>query len=165
MRVNLTLVFLFFATIQCVDAQNNWENEHIYEVNKMEARVASYSYKNSTDALEGDRNKARVKSLNGIWKFKYTAKSEDRPLDFIATDFNGKGFINIPVPSNWELQGHGQPIYTNITYPFTPNIQDPNLKYDWRGPQPPIPPKIYRDNPSGVTIEILKCLQSGIINL
>lgn len=149
MRHGLTVALLFFIVAQSVTAQNDWENEHIYEVNKMEARVASYSYKNSTDALEGDRNKARVKSLNGIWKFKYTAKSEDRPLDFIATDFNGKGFTNIPVPSNWELQGHGQPIYTNITYPFTPNIQDPNLKYGWQGPQPPIPPKIYRDNPVG----------------
>lgn len=57
---------MFFATIQCVDAQNDWENEHIYEINKMEARTASYSYKNATDALEGNRDKARVKSLNGI---------------------------------------------------------------------------------------------------
>ncbi|MGJ8658564.1 MAG: glycoside hydrolase family 2 TIM barrel-domain containing protein [Cellulophaga fucicola] len=149
MRVNLTLVFLFFATIQCVDAQNDWENEHIYEINKMEARTASYSYKNATDALEGNRDKARVKSLNGIWKFKYTAKSKDRPTDFVAADYTSEDFADIPVPSNWELQGYGQPIYTNITYPFTPNIQDPNLKYDWRGPQPPIPPKIYRDNPVG----------------
>ena len=25
---------------------------------------------------------------------------------------------DIPVPSNWEMEGYGTPIYTNITYPF-----------------------------------------------
>ncbi|WKB79974.1 glycoside hydrolase family 2 TIM barrel-domain containing protein [Cellulophaga lytica] len=149
MKIKLTPFLVALLLCKAIVAQNDWENEHIYETNKMVARTASYSYQNVTDALEGNRDKARVKSLNGIWRFKYTAKSEDRPLDFTAKNFNGKDFTTIPVPSNWELQGHGQPIYTNITYPFTPNIQDPNLKYGWRGPQPPIPPKIYRDNPVG----------------
>ncbi|MEQ8838143.1 MAG: glycoside hydrolase family 2 TIM barrel-domain containing protein, partial [Lacipirellulaceae bacterium] len=40
-------------------------------------------------------------------------------------------------------------IYTNITYPFTPDILNPDLKFDWKGPQPPQPPKIHRDNPVG----------------
>ncbi|MCL5245666.1 DUF4981 domain-containing protein [Cellulophaga sp. 20_2_10] len=149
MRQRLLLALLLFVVCQNITAQNDWENEHIFEINKMEARAASYSYKNDNDALKGDRQTARIKSLNGTWKFKYTAKSTDRPTDFIATNFKGEDFADIPVPSNWELQGYGQPIYTNITYPFTPNIQDPNLKYDWKGPQPPKPPKIYRENPVG----------------
>lgn len=147
-KISLSALILV-AVIQFLAAQNDWENEHVFEKNKMDARVTSYSFKNAKDALEGNRNKARVVSLDGTWKFKFVDKSEDRPTDFMASDFKGTGWDEIEVPSNWELEGYGQPIYTNIVYPFTPNILDTTLKYNWRGPQPPRPSKIYRDNPVG----------------
>ena len=121
----------------------------VFEKNKLDARSATYSFKNAADALLGDRDLSRVKFLNGLWKFKYVEAVDERPQDFMARDFSGEGWSDIPVPSNWELHGFGQPIYTNITYPFTPGIFDPDLKYDWKGPQPPQPPKIHRDNPVG----------------
>ncbi len=130
-------------------AQNDWENELVFEKNKMNARVPGYSFENVEDALEGNRDKARIKSLNGTWKFNYVDRSEDRPTDFMTPDFHGQEWSDISVPSNWELVGFGQPIYTNITYPFTPNIFDSTLKYDWKGPPPPRPPNITRDNPVG----------------
>ncbi len=116
----------------------------------MEARVASYSYLNVEDALKDDRTVSRVKSLNGVWKFNYVGKTEERPLDFMTKSFAGKDWATINVPSNWELQGFGQPIYTNIIYPFTPNILNiPKSKQTYMGLLPPRPPKIYRDNPVG----------------
>lgn len=121
----------------------------IFEKNKLEARSATYSFSTAEAALAGDRNQARMKLLNGSWKFKFVENTEQRPLDFMARDFVGDNWQDIPVPSNWELHGFGQPIYTNITYPFTPGIFDPDLKYDWKGPQPPQPPKIHRANPVG----------------
>ncbi|MDW7692172.1 glycoside hydrolase family 2 TIM barrel-domain containing protein [Flammeovirgaceae bacterium SG7u.111] len=148
MKYLLLLVTIAFS-IQLTHAQNDWENELMFEKNKLPSRVPTYSYENVADALKGDRENARLKSLNGTWRFKYVGKSEDRPVDFMAKDFEGGDWADIDVPSNWELQGFGQPIYTNITYAFTPNILDPNLKYDWKGPKPPRPPFIYRDNPVG----------------
>lgn len=146
---SIIYILLLFIT-QIAFAQNDWENEYMYEKNKMHARVPTYSYKNTKDALANNREKARMKSLNGTWKFQYTDKSENRPTDFMAKDFVGKGWNDIVVPSNWELQGFGQPIYSNITYPFTPGILSGNLKSkSYMGPQPPRPPKIYRDNPIG----------------
>lgn len=62
-------------------------------MNKLPARATSYSYDSAKAAKSFDRNVAKQLSLNGQWKF-------------------------IDVPSNWELQGYGQPIYSNITYPF-----------------------------------------------
>lgn len=121
----------------------------MFEKNKLEARSATYSFKTAADALAGKRDSARVKFLNGVWKFKFVETTDQRPKDFMASEFAGEGWSDIPVPSNWELHGFGQPIYTNITYPFTPGIFDPDLKYDWKGPQPPHPPKIHRDNPVG----------------
>ncbi|MFD2256810.1 glycoside hydrolase family 2 TIM barrel-domain containing protein [Luteolibacter algae] len=146
-----TLLFgLFISSLHPVSAdQPDWENEMVFEQNKLEARVPSYSYSTAQEALAGDREQSRMKSLNGTWKFSFAPKVEDRPLDFMAKGFDGSGWKDIEVPSNWELKGYGQPIYTNITYPFTPGILDGNLKYDWKGPQPPRPPKIHRDNPVG----------------
>lgn len=150
MNIRLLLLGCFsFFMGQVVHTQNDWENEHVFEKNKLPARVPSYSFYKAADALEGKRDKARMRSLNGTWKFKFVEKSEDRPKDFMAKDFNGSQWDDIAVPSNWEMKGYGQPIYTNIVYPFTPNILNTSIKYDWRGPQPPRPPKIYRDNPVG----------------
>lgn len=145
----ITFGILFLATFHFSLAQNDWENEHVFEKNKMEARVPSYSYKNAKDALSGNRDLSRIKSLNGTWKFNFVEKVEVRPTDFMAKDFAGTDWNDIEVPSSWEMKGYGQPIYTNIVYPFTPNILDTTLKFDWKGPQPPRPPKIYRDNPVG----------------
>lgn len=145
----ILIALLLFSITQLSFAQNDWENELMFEKNKMNARVPSYSYKSTEDALEANRENARIKSLNGIWKFNFVGKSEDRPSDFMEKNFTGKDWDDIEVPSNWELKGFGQPIYSNIIYPFTPNILDTTLTFDWRGPQPPRPPKIYRDNPVG----------------
>ncbi len=144
-------VALLLSVLPLLAVQKDWENELVYEKNKMASRVPTYSYKNASDALKGDREKARMRSLNGSWKFNFVEKEEDRPIDFMGKDFAGKGWNEIPVPSNWELQGYGQPIYSNITYPFTPGILDPNQPKPthYMGPQPPMPPKIYRDNPVG----------------
>ncbi|WP_281612829.1 glycoside hydrolase family 2 TIM barrel-domain containing protein [Flammeovirga sp. SubArs3] len=137
-----------FSAFVC-HAQVDWENEHVFEINKLPARVASYSFENESDALEGNREVSRMLSLNGTWKFKFVPKVEEKPEHFMNVDFDGKKWDDIEVPSNWEMKGYGQPIYTNITYPFTPNILDTTLVYDWKGPTPPLPPKIYRENPVG----------------
>ena len=146
-KLFLSVVVLFSLTANA--AQNDWENEVVIEKNKMHARVPSYSYLNQDDALVGDRTQSRMQSLNGEWKFKYVGTEEERPMDFWVADFNASAWDDITVPANWELEGFGQPIYTNIIYPFTPNILDTTLKFNWRGPQPPMPPFIYRDNPVG----------------
>ncbi|MCG8578936.1 MAG: DUF4981 domain-containing protein [Bacteroidales bacterium] len=149
MKGIIAFILCSLLSFSLLFAQNDWENELLFEKNKLPARVAGYSYKNAEDAKDADRTKSRMLSLNGTWKFRYVGKVEERSKDFMNSDVNVDKWDNMIVPSNWELKGYGQPIYTNITYPFTPNILDPNLTYDWKGPQPPIPPKIYRDNPVG----------------
>ncbi|MFI3290090.1 MAG: glycoside hydrolase family 2 TIM barrel-domain containing protein [Rikenellaceae bacterium] len=140
---------ILLTTSLTVQAQDDWENEAVFGRNKLSSRAATYSYDSTQDALKADRNDARMVNLNGEWKFKFVEKVEDRPIDFMAEDFAGENWDEISVPSNWEMKGYGQPIYTNIIYPFTPDILSGNLKFDWQGPQPPMPPYIYRDNPVG----------------
>ncbi len=149
MKQTIFLIAAFSLISQALFSQNDWENEFVYEVNKLPARVASYSYPDAQSALVSNREASRMLSLNGDWNFNFVEREEDRPMDFWAADFvGGESWAPIAVPSSWEMKGYGYPIYTNITYPFTPQ-ESLNAKYDWRGPQPPIPPFIYRDNPVG----------------
>jgi beta-galactosidase len=73
-----------------------------------------------------------VKSLNGDWKFHWVPKPADRLADFWKPAFDDRAWKTIPVPSNVELEGHGIPIFTNVTYP-------------WKIAAPPIIPD--HDNP------------------
>jgi beta-galactosidase len=150
MSKQMILGTLLIFTAQLALGRNDWENEIMFEQNKLRARVPSSSFQTVEDALEDDRSKARVQSLNGIWHFKYVGKSEERPMDFMGTEFAGEGWDTIPVPSNWELKGHGQPIYSNITYPFAAGVYDPDgKKFGYMSAPLPKVPFIQRDNPVG----------------
>ncbi len=149
-KIVFTILGITLLSVNSLFSQHDWENELVFEKNKMAARTASYSFYNTKDAIEGNREKSRFQSLNGTWKFNFVPKTSERPTNFFDKKFKGNSsnWKDIEVPSNWELKGYGQPIYTNIVYPFTPK-KTLESEFDWKGPQPPLPPKIYRDNPVG----------------
>jgi beta-galactosidase len=118
------ILLLLMVSFSAVSAQNDWENPQYFGKNKMKARATSYSYSNVAAALANNRNTSSgFKSLNGQWKFKYISSIDENQQDqnsfFIKNSFN-ENWDDIKVPGNWELQGFGTPIYTNIVYPFLP---------------------------------------------
>ncbi len=98
-----------------------WNNPNIVEINKEPAH-ADFKYAKPA----GNRL-----ILNGIWKFKWSRCPDERPVDFYKNDYNTAEWDDIPVPSNWELQGFGIPIYTNIDYEFTKNPKPPFVPTDY----------------------------------
>ncbi|MDH4351378.1 MAG: beta-galactosidase, partial [Gemmatimonadota bacterium] len=60
-------------------------------------------------------------SLNGTWEFRYVDHPADRPVGFWRDDYDRRDWDSITVPGNWEVQGFGIPIYTNIPYIYPPN--------------------------------------------
>jgi len=97
----------------------DWENEQVTGINKEPARVFSLPFVDRQEALGSDwRESSRVFSLNGDWRFHFAKRPEDRPRDFFqpGADLSESGTIK--VPGNWQIQGHGIPIYVNQTYPF-----------------------------------------------
>lgn len=61
------------------------------------------------------------RDLNGLWKFHWVPTPQQRPRDFFRPDFDDSGWPTLPVPSVWELQGYGTPIYSNVRYPYPRN--------------------------------------------
>ncbi|MBD5782478.1 DUF4981 domain-containing protein [Pelagicoccus sp. NFK12] len=99
-----------------------WENPEIFQINREAPRASFVRYQSEATALEGEiADSTYVKSLNGDWTFNWSAKPADRPVGFESPDFDVSSWGTIPVPSNWELEGHGIPIYANLVYPFPKN--------------------------------------------
>jgi len=116
----LQLSFVVTSTAQT--AKNDWENETLFELNKEKAHAAFTLFSNKADALTDQQEKSSFyQSLNGSWKFLYTDNHINRPQNFYETGLNDASWNNLSVPSNWELNGFGMPIYTNIIYPFPKN--------------------------------------------
>ncbi len=100
----------------------DWENPRIFNINKEAPKAHFERYPNSSAALQEDQeSNTYQQSLNGLWKFHWVRKPADRPKDFYTKEFKTDHWKEIKVPSNWELQGYGIPIYTNIEYPFPKN--------------------------------------------
>ena len=105
----------------------DWENPQVNQLNKEAPRAWFIPFANSEEA---DRDNiwasSLVKSLNGDWLFHLSHNPDERPYYFFKDDFDTGEWETIPVPSNWEMQGHDYPIYTNIQYPHAktpPEIQ------------------------------------------
>ena len=81
----------------------------------MHARWSAYV--DAAGALAGTASPF-VLSLDGTWAFHYAPRPAAAPVGFEKTDFVERGWTSIPVPSNWEMHGHGEPFYNNIAYPF-----------------------------------------------
>lgn len=99
-----------------------WENPEVFAVNKEAYRATSIPYANEEQAI-GDNyiQSPYYQSLNGNWKFRWVAKAGEVLSNFYSPNFDAEDWTKMPVPGNWEFNGYGIPIYTNITYPFPVN--------------------------------------------
>ena len=105
---------------------NDWENEAVFGINKEPGRATMLLYKGEKEMKSDEAyqkpwlhpNSSLRLLLSGQWQFNWVPKPEDRPMDFYKTSFDASSWKTIPVPSCWEMQGYGIPIYTNVTYPF-----------------------------------------------
>jgi beta-galactosidase len=116
------------------DIYSYLENTSVFELNQEEGHTLLVPYMSVNEALINNKKKSPgYLSLNGTWKFNFSNTPEGAPLGFYADNFNDKKWDTIHVPSNWEMQGFGDPLFRNVSTPFPPD--------------PPLVPKEY--NPTG----------------
>ena len=99
-----------------------------------------YDYIENTSVFEENQEEGHAYylapnhlSLNGDWRFFFANTPEEVPHNFFATNFKDGKWRTIHVPSNWEMQGYGDPQFRNVPAPFKAN--------------PPFVPRDY--NPTG----------------
>lgn len=122
-------VLVMTAAAPAEDApRNDWENEAVFDRNKLAPRATFYRFDTAEAALQATRDNfgradsPYVKLLNGDWRFNWVRTPEERPgEDFAANAFDDKDWDTIPVPSNWQLEGYDRSIYLNERYPYEKN--------------------------------------------
>lgn len=142
MKRKLLAVIFYFAFVVTHSQEKNFldniyhylENTRMFEMNQEPGHVPLVPYLSVDEALKNNRSKATsFLSLNGTWKFHFANTPEGTPDKFFVENFNDKSWDTIHVPSNWEMQGFGDPLFRNVNTPFPPN--------------PPFVPREY--NPTG----------------
>ncbi len=123
MKKTLFVLLMFAAgLIQSFAQPAEWENAKIFAVNKEPAHATFMVYDNEKAAIADEFSASPwFQTLNGPWKFNWVDQPEKRPQDFYKDSYNVSKWKDIPVPSDWQMQGYDYPIYTNIEYPFPKN--------------------------------------------
>ena len=116
-----------FTALLLITALPFWQDIQTISVNAETRRTEVIYYAKREDALQKDfRSSENYLSLNGEWDFKYFENCRELPGE-AGNDFPAGvrqiSWDRIQVPGNWEVQGYGTAIYTNIPYDFCP--QDP----------------------------------------
>jgi len=117
-----------------IDYPAEIENPECLGINKEPYHAILMPYLNLKEALVANRHASTYsRSLNGEWKFNWVPTPDMRPVDFYKIDFDTSGWKEIPVPSNWEVQGYGTPFYRNSGYTikkdFPHVMSEPEVKY------------------------------------
>ena len=109
---------LFAALAFTAVAQSNeWRDPEVNAVNRAPMHANFFAYENAEVAAKDAKEQSRnFMTLNGPWKFFWVKNADARPTDFWKTDYNDKGWNNMPVPGVWELNGYGDPLYVNVGY-------------------------------------------------
>ncbi len=101
------------------DIYNYIENTSMFELNQVQGHALLVPFNTVDEALKNNKAKAKSKiSLNGRWKFHFAETPEGTPVNFFLENFNDKTWDTIHVPSNWEMQGYGDPLFRNVSTPF-----------------------------------------------
>ena len=114
--------------VQCTDIS-------IVEENREPMHAAWFPYSNFSDAVANNHKSEWYHLLNGNWKFYFAEDPGKVPQDFEKPDFNDASWKTIPVPGDWQMNGYGFPVYTNVSYDFSFTPEPPKVPFEhnWTG--------------------------------
>lgn len=123
MKKHLLLIFLL-ASLSMYSQQKNpildykyyIENELMIGENKLAPHSSFTSFTSKKNVL--NKQSKFYKSLDGKWNFNWVKNPKERPINFMNPSFDVSSWNQINVPSNWEIEGYGVPIYANHQYEF-----------------------------------------------
>lgn len=86
-----------------MDGCLNPHSDHLYYKNWQEAHSEQSSFR---------------LSLNGVWKFHYASNYAQTVPGFEQETYSNRGWDDIRVPANIQLEGYDRPQYVNVQYPW-----------------------------------------------
>ena len=108
---------LFFCIPSVAQSYREWQDPAINAVNRLPMHTSYFAYESVDAALQGRKEQSvNYMSLDGLWKFYWVQEAGMCPKELYKVDYNDKGWADMPVPGIWELNGFGDPLYSNYGY-------------------------------------------------
>ncbi|NWK54172.1 hypothetical protein HW115_01000 [Verrucomicrobiaceae bacterium N1E253] len=127
-RTVLLLVWLSLALAvhgeNTITTPQEIENPEVFEINKLPPRGNAWPCPDLASARlwrDGITDSPWIQSLNGEWKFRWLAQPVVESSAWTNSNFDDSTWSHIPVPSTWESEDYGKPLYSNYRYPFRVN--------------------------------------------
>ena len=96
-----------------------WQDPNVFEENRLPMR-STFIVAPTAEQAPGVHDftaSPLYKSIGGVWKFYWTENATDpQPKDFFALGFDDTAWKTMPVPGMWEMNGFGDPLYSNDGY-------------------------------------------------
>ncbi|MEA3462936.1 MAG: glycoside hydrolase family 2 TIM barrel-domain containing protein, partial [Bacteroidota bacterium] len=146
----VALAMIFTCALLNAQLHPDYENPKVFERGQELAHATLMPYPTNDLALKGERKSSPCHmSLNGTWKFHRAENPDMAPGEFYKSGFDRKDWQTIPVPSNWQMEGFGYPLFRNVGLPHpldppeVPDLFNPVGSYfrtfgipeDWDGRQ------------------------------
>ena len=118
----LLLLFALFAVALSATASptERWLDPECFAVNRAPMRTSFIVFPTASEAVpENDYTRSPFyRTLNGEWAFLRAERPGTEPEGFFRTGYDDSSWGVMPVPGIWELNGYGDPVYTNKPYPW-----------------------------------------------
>ena len=125
--------------------ERHWEDPEVLHVGCEKPRAYFIPHDSLETASSEERGlSGRFTSLNGLWKFRYLPSVEQVEPFFKEDGFEASDWDSIPVPSNWQMLGYDQPLYSCLDYPY-----------------PIDPPRVPTENPAGLYLRVFEVSDDG----
>lgn len=94
-----------------------WRDPTVNQINRLQVHSNYFAFAPEEQAQTASESQNYL-SLNGLWRFMWVRNFDQRPTDFYKLDYDDKSWGTMPVPGVWELNGYGDPLYSNVSYPW-----------------------------------------------
>ena len=113
----VSLAMLFSCQVSA-QLHPDYENPGVFERGQEAPHATLMPYASLVEALEGERKSSSFQlSLNGDWDFHWAENPGKAPADFYKPSADRSDWGSIKVPSNWQMEGFGFPLFRNIGLP------------------------------------------------
>lgn len=103
-----------------------WEDFQVFSVNTEPMHNLTLTYDKEKDAIKGGNSRWK-KSLNGTWKFHHQWAPKKSFEKGEWENLDDSSWEEIRVPSVWQLEGYGKPVYLSAGLPSAVGIDSENL--------------------------------------
>lgn len=97
--------------------QEPWLDPEVNAIHRLPTHTSFFAFR-SDEQTRDKYASQHFLSLNGLWRFHWVRHADERPRDFGSLSLNDKGWGSMPVPGIWEVNGYGDPLYSNAIYPW-----------------------------------------------